>query len=44
LKYISVTLGFRRYSHFIAEVRAFYDMPPVQMVETEKRRCAMGIS
>ena len=41
LKYVSVTLGFRRYSHFIAEVRAFYDMPPVKMVETEKRRCAM---
>lgn len=41
LKHISVFLGFKRYSHFIAEVRAFYDMPPVQMVDLEKRRCAL---
>jgi AraC-like DNA-binding protein len=41
LKHISVFLGFKRYSHFIAEVRAFYDMPPVQMVDLEKRRCTL---
>jgi len=41
LKHISVFLGFRRYSHFISEVRAFYDMPPVQLVDVEKRRCAV---
>lgn len=44
LKHISVFLGFKRYSHFIAEVRAFYDIPPVQMVDLEKRRCTLEAS
>jgi AraC-like DNA-binding protein len=41
LKHISVYLGFKRYSHFISEVKTFYGMSPIQMVEIEKRRCTI---
>jgi len=41
LKHISVYLGFKRYSHFISEVKTFYGMSPVRMVELEKRRCTI---
>ncbi|MDG1891363.1 MAG: helix-turn-helix transcriptional regulator [Verrucomicrobiota bacterium] len=39
LKHISVFLGFKRYTHFISEVQAFYGVSPVEMVDMEKKRC-----
>ena len=39
LKEISDRLGFRHYSHFAAEMKGFYGIPPVQLQTVARSRC-----